>query len=215
MIAEPPSAVSHYDSAPDVFGARYSSARFEDIHHNLLRYLPGSGAAVLDVGAGIGRDAAALAARGYLVTAIEPSLPLQRWGREHYDQNGITWATDSLPRLASLDAMEGSFEFILCSAVLIHLAPGEIDECFNTLARLLSVGGRLGVSVRHAISSDLPGIFFNHEDAALIAAAKNAALMLVEHARSSDALGRAEVNWRSFVFEKSAASADARIRKGS
>jgi 2-polyprenyl-3-methyl-5-hydroxy-6-metoxy-1,4-benzoquinol methylase len=200
-------AVSHYDSAPDLFGARYSSGRFEDIHRNLLRYLPRTGAAVLDVGAGIGRDAAALARRGYAVTAIEPSLELQRWGREHYNIGGIRWFADYLPKLASLDAEVGAFEFILCSAVLIHLAPDQIDDSFRTLARLLRPGGRLGVSVRHAIASDLPGVFFDHDDEALIAAAKKAQLEIIDKAQSEDALGRSEVKWRSLVLEQPVAPA--------
>lgn len=209
MIAEATDAVSLYDSSPDLFGARYSSGRFEDIHHILLRYLPRSGGAVLDVGAGIGRDAVALAARGYLVTAVEPSLGLQRWGRNHYGHRGIEWIVDQLPSLTSLDAKAGSFDLILCSAVLIHLAPDQIEDSFRTFSQLLHVGGRLAVSVRCAISSDLPGIFFDHDDAMLIAAAHDAALILLDHSQSGDALGRLEVNWRSFVFEKSAGPSDA------
>lgn len=202
MIDEPPSAVSQYDSAPDVFGARYSSARFEDIHHNLLRYLPESGAAVLDVGAGIGRDAATLASLGYLVTAIEPSLELYRWGRDHYNLNDITWIADSLPWIASLNAINQRYEFILCSAVLIHVAPDQIDDSFNTFARLLTAGGRLGISIRNAIANDVPGVFFDHDDAVLISAAQRAKLQLVELAQSGDALARPEVYWRTFVFQK-------------
>lgn len=201
-------AVSHYDSAPDLFGARYASGRFEDIHSNLLRYLPRTGAAVLDVGAGIGRDAAALAERGYAVTAVEPSLGLQRWGREHYATGGIRWIADHLPRLVSLNAEVGTFEFILCSAVLIHLAPNQIDDSFITLARLLQSGGKLGVSVRHAIASDLPGVFFDHPEKALIAAAKKAKLEVIDREQSEDALGRPDVKWRSLVLEKPVAPAD-------
>ena len=201
-------AVSHYDSAPGLFGARYSSGQFEEIHHNLLRHLPRSGTTVLDVGAGIGRDAVALATRGYLVTAVEPSLSLQRWGREHYPQNGVVWVADQLPRLSSLDALAGSFEFILCSAVLIHLAPDQIDDSFRTFARLLTAGGRLGVSVRDAIATDLPTVFFDHDDATLIAAAKDATLIPIASAPSCDALGRPDVHWRSLVFEKAGPPAD-------
>jgi len=108
------SSVEHYDRDAPTFGARYSSARFEDVHEDLLPFLPPPGSKVLDIGAGSGRDAAALVELGYLVTAAEPSLKMQVWGRGLYGANGVEWVEDQLPALSSLRAVGQQYDFILC-----------------------------------------------------------------------------------------------------
>ena len=48
------------------------SIDFREIHECIIHLLPTPGVMVLDVGAGSGRDAAALAAMGHNVVAVEP-----------------------------------------------------------------------------------------------------------------------------------------------
>ena len=57
--------------------ARYEETAAEDIHAWLLDLPPAIPATVLDVGAGSGRAAAWLAAKGYDVTAVEPSANMR------------------------------------------------------------------------------------------------------------------------------------------
>ncbi len=95
MISPLPS-VDHYDRDAPRFGTLYSKSRFEDVHRAALPHLPPHGSTVLDVGAGSGRDAAALAKRGYVVTAVEPSSELRRWGQNHYGSTGVEWIADRL-----------------------------------------------------------------------------------------------------------------------
>jgi hypothetical protein len=64
-----------YELAPEMWD-RLASA--EQISPQLLADLPADGALVLDVGAGTGRLAAALAPRAALTVAVEPSEPLRR-----------------------------------------------------------------------------------------------------------------------------------------
>lgn len=202
QIADEGAAIAYYDRDPGLFGARYAEARFEDVHRHIIPYLPQSGATVLDVGSGSGRDAHILSALGYQVTAVEPSSAFQRWGLDHYGCGKIEWLIDRLPALDGLTKRTGSFSFILCSAVLIHLAPQQLSDCFLTFARLLTRRGKLAVSVRDAIASDRPGVFFQHSDRTLRAAANAAGFDLVEQVESRDALGRPDVTWRSFIFRK-------------
>jgi SAM-dependent methyltransferase len=68
-----------YELAPELWD-RLAAA--EPIAPELLAVLPADGARVLDVGAGTGRLAAALAPRAALLVAVEPSPPLRRMLRE-------------------------------------------------------------------------------------------------------------------------------------
>jgi len=64
--------VSGYSEVASRFRTLSESIEFREIHRCLLHLIPEAGATVLDVGAGTGRDAAALAAMGHSVVAVEP-----------------------------------------------------------------------------------------------------------------------------------------------
>ncbi|MGQ3357308.1 MAG: class I SAM-dependent methyltransferase, partial [Phreatobacter sp.] len=68
-----------YAEEAENLARQYESVTFEEVHAPLLHLLPLSGRA-LDIGAGSGRDAAALAARGFAVTAVEPTAELRAEG---------------------------------------------------------------------------------------------------------------------------------------
>lgn len=199
-MTAPSASITHYDRDAPGFGARYSQARFEDVHRELLPFLPPPGSAVLDIGAGSGRDAAALARRGYAVTAVEPSLELQAWSRDHYGPTTVEWVEDRLPSLHVLRITKRRFHFILCSAVLMHVAPIDLGEAFEALAELLEPGGKLAISVRDRQSDDPPDIFHDLTDSALVEAADEAGFSLMKAGISGDSLGRGHVQWRSFLF---------------
>lgn len=198
-MSAPLASIDHYDRDAERFGILYSQSRFEDVHAALLPHLPPAGSAVLDVGAGSGRDAAALAQNGYIVTAVEPSSELSRWGQNYYGATGVEWIADCLPHLAILRSGAQRFDFILCSAVLIHIAPEDLALSLEALADLLKPGGRLAVSVRNRQAQDRTDIFYEVPAPALIAAAKNADLELQHQSTSFDQLGRA-LRWQAFVF---------------
>lgn len=58
------------------------------------------------------------------------------------------WIDDRLPELMKLRADRFTFDFILCSAVLMSLDSSQIGPAFGGLALLLNPGGKLIVSVR-------------------------------------------------------------------
>jgi 2-polyprenyl-3-methyl-5-hydroxy-6-metoxy-1,4-benzoquinol methylase len=192
-------SVDHYNRDAAHFGTLYSQSRFEDVHRAMLPYLPPTGSAVLDIGAGSGRDAVALAQKGYVVTAVEPSSELRRWGQHHYRATGIEWIADRLPDLNILRSSDRRFDFVLCSAVLIHIAPEDLARSLASMANLLTPGGRLAVSVRNRQAQDRADIFHEVPAPALIEAATNAGLQLQHESASADQLGR-DVRWQAFVF---------------
>jgi SAM-dependent methyltransferase len=191
-------AVDYYHRSAAAFAPAYESVTFDDVHGALLRHLPAPPASILDIGAGTGRDARALGRLGHIVVAVEPAAAFRALGRGADDR--IEWLDDSLPRLQKVRARGRTFDFILCSAVLMSLAADALPEGFASMAALLAPGGKLAISVRNPTPDEAPLLLHRHSYAAIRAAAASASLSLLDARLLDDALGR-PIAWRSFVFE--------------
>jgi 2-polyprenyl-3-methyl-5-hydroxy-6-metoxy-1,4-benzoquinol methylase len=190
-------AVSFYNRRAAALVPAYGSVTFEQVHNFALPYLPALPARVLDVGAGTGRDAAALAAMGFDVTAAEPASELRKAGK--MQAPAARWVTDKLPKLALLTERKERFAFILCSAVLMSLKPRELAPSLAAMARLLLPSGALALSLRDPTTSEASSGLSAHNDERVRAAAINASLTLLAFAEVPDSLGREHV-WRSYIF---------------
>ena len=181
---------------------RYDSVPFEAVHAAIDAHLPPASAKVLDIGAGSGRDARALAALGHEVVAVEPSAAFRNLAAADSTTPGIEWIDDRLPGLKSLASRAGQFRFVLCSAVIMFLPSRDIGASFATMADLLTDDGVLAMSVRNPAPGEPNGLMHPHTDSELIAGAAKAGLRLVDQSERADALGRAANRWRSLVFAK-------------
>ena len=94
--------VAWYDANAETVSARYEETAAEDIHAWLLDLLPAIPATVLDVGAGSGRDAAWLAAKGYDVIAVEPSANMRVASARLHPTTRVHWINDTLPALGAV-----------------------------------------------------------------------------------------------------------------
>jgi len=103
------------------YSEQYDSVPFEQVHDQWLDSveLVSSGNA-LDIGSGSGRDAFALAQRGFDVVACEPAEKLLELAERNYPSPNITWLQDSLPSLNVIYNLDIKFDFILLSAVWMH-----------------------------------------------------------------------------------------------
>ena len=59
-----------YSQKAKIFYDQYQSLTFEQVHQDWLSFLCGKAGLALDVGAGSGRDASALATQGWDVVAV-------------------------------------------------------------------------------------------------------------------------------------------------
>lgn len=189
-------SVTYYDRLAADLAPRYDAVTFDVVHPNLAQHLPTDGR-VLDIGAGSGRDARGLAARGLQVTAVDPSIAFRRLGAAN-SVHGITWIDDRLPKLARLGKVP-PFDFILCSAVLMLLAAGDLRDGFRRMAHLLAEHGRLAVDIRDPMPSE-PSVVHAHSDAQILEAAAAGGLTCIDFVERNDALGRAAYLWRNYVF---------------
>lgn len=198
VLSDRADAVDYYERDAAGFAARYDSVSFAAVHPLLGRYLPARGAA-LDIGAGSGRDARALAAHGLDVTAVEPAAGFREIGAA--SDPGIRWIDDRLPDLARL-ADARRFDLILCSAVLMLVPPTDLTASLVNMAGLLAPGGRIVINIRRPMPGEPVDIFFAHSDAEILAAVAAAGLVCLDLAEARDALGRETYHWRSFIFER-------------
>ncbi len=173
---------------------RYETVDPAVLHQSLVPHLPPAPAAVLDVGAGSGRDAAWLAAQGYSVLAVEPSAAMRAEAQRRHPLPGINWMADSLPALDAVFRLGAAFDVILLSAVWMHIPPGDRARAFRKLVTLLKAGGTLAVTLRLGppdLGRDMHPVDVGEIEA--LARGHGVVVRQVEH--SPDLLGRGEVSW--------------------
>ncbi|TDV97208.1 hypothetical protein BDK62_10796 [Halomonas alkaliantarctica] len=106
-----------YDDHAQRLFEQYQSISFDLIHGEWLHHLSSQPGLALDVGAGSGRDAGALAKRGWQVIAVEPADRLRGLGQAHTVGDDISWLNDTLPSLNLVRHLSQRFQLILVSAV--------------------------------------------------------------------------------------------------
>lgn len=139
--------IDFYDKNSDKLTKQYNSLSFQDVHKNILEHLPQNGS-ILDVGCGSGRDAYGLAQMGYDVTAVDPALNMLIKAQENFKHDNITWVNDSMPALDKVKSMNKKFDFILLSAVWMHIEPEDRKEAFKSLKSLLNKDAQMVISLR-------------------------------------------------------------------
>ncbi|MBO1419134.1 bifunctional 2-polyprenyl-6-hydroxyphenol methylase/3-demethylubiquinol 3-O-methyltransferase UbiG [Streptomyces sp. FH025] len=197
-----PEGTAGYGEQAEQLAVQYESVSFAQVHRSLLRrHYPAPPAAVLDVGAGTGRDAAALAALGHRVVAVEPTPELRAVGERLHAGSGVRWVADALPELPVLSAGGERFDLILITAVWMHLAPDEGPPAMDALVRLLAPGGRLALTLRHGPVP--PGRrMFDLPPEHTIALATARGLRPIHRGERPDLHGREDVHWTELLLER-------------
>jgi len=190
---------SGYSETAQALIDQYESIHFEDVHRPVLHAFPKQPARVLDIGAGTGRDAAALARKGRAVTAVEPTPELRAWGQANHPRS-IRWIDDMLPQLPQVRAMRERFDLILLTAVWMHLDAHQQREAMETLATLLSPGGLLSMSLRHGPVPEGRRMF-DVSAGEVSALAASHGLSMLHSVGTEDMLGRAGVSWTFLVLQ--------------
>lgn len=200
----PPSvktAISTYDRDAREFARAYESVSFEHVHSGILDLIPTHRLSVLDVGAGSGRDAAALASKGHLVTAVEPSQKMRLEAARLHPNIDIEWIDDQLPELFSFEERAAEFHLVLVSAVWMHLNPNQYVMAMQRLSRLMAPSGLLIISLRHG-PADKSRKILPVSEQEVVQQALRCGLQLFRRSPATDALGRQEITWTTLVFRK-------------
>jgi len=100
-----------------------------------------SGARVLDVGCGKGRDVVALLDMGFDAFGSEPHDAMRARALARDPRLAGRVAAAALPALGQ--PFGGGFDAVVCSAVLMHLEPADLPPSLAALVALLRPRGRL------------------------------------------------------------------------
>lgn len=189
-----------YDEAAQRYFDSYECISFSAVHRAFLRFIPVKGAKCLDVGAGSGRDAVALARRGLEVTAVEPSQCLRTLAEQRYPHPHIRWIDDHLPKLPRVVALHERYSFILVSAVLMHISPCERIQALNTLAQMLEIDGCIALTVRIG-EPCVDRVMYPISVEEVLTYARHVELKPIYVGRTNrDSLRRSQVVWRRVVL---------------
>ncbi len=188
--------IDYYDARAIHFMSLYEFVTFEETHPLVLSFLLPPGDA-LDVGAGSGRDAAALASRGFRVVAVEPSRRMRELGRQRHSSDRIIWVDDQLPELRRLGARR--FDFVLVSAVWMHLPPEARTPAMGRLSQLTRQAGSLVITLRIGAADPSRGIY-TVDAKELRTLAEEAGLILKVEFAAPDIMGRTNVRWITQIF---------------
>jgi 2-polyprenyl-3-methyl-5-hydroxy-6-metoxy-1,4-benzoquinol methylase len=182
----------------------WENVSFADKHRAVLHLIPSKPSRILDIGAGAGGDAAALADMGHSLTAVEPVDELRVPAMTLRPSPRIEWVKDSLPELAVLAARGDVFDVVMLSAVWMHFDRSQRQMAMPGIAALARSGGVVLMSLRHG--SPPPGRrMFEVSAAETIALASRNGLrcLLEQQTPSVQAANRASgVTWSQLAFAK-------------
>ena len=192
-----------YSAVVQGFIAATHTVSFETLHAPYLDQIPVPPSHVLDVGAGIGRDASVLASMGHQVVAVEPTPEFLAAAKELHGSQDIQWIDGALPDLKALGVTEDRFDFILVSGVWHHLNDHERAIAMPRLAGMLRPGGVIAMSLRNGPAGAGTYVFpTDHEET--IEAANSCGLepVVVTAGLPSLMPGKPEVVWSKLAFKR-------------
>ncbi len=190
-----------YGANASALASQYESITFAEVYRDLLHLFPTQPATVVDIGAGSGRDAAALARRGHQVVAVEPTAELRHEGQRLHGALAIDWIDDHLPTLHVLRRSERRFDVVLLTAVWMHLDPQERAVAMEAVAALTADNGQVFMSLRHGPIPDGRRMFdVSAEETVRLAEAHG--LRCDHRVAREDMLGRADVGWSFLALRR-------------
>ncbi len=200
MTTQVPGAAG-YGANASALAAQYESITFAEVYRDLIHLFPAQPATVVDIGAGSGRDAAALARRGHPVVAVEPTTELRHEGQRLHGALAIEWVDDHLPHLNALRQAQRRFDVVLLTAVWMHLDLQERELAMQAIAELTAEHGQVFMSLRHGPIPEGRRMFgVSAEETIRLAAGHG--LSCSHRAEREDMLGRADVSWSFLALRR-------------
>jgi len=199
------SGTEGYAEEADDLYRRYESVSFVELHRSVLHLIPTAPCWVLDIGSGTGRDAAALAAMGHRVVALEPTDEMRMRAVALHPSRQIEWLDDSLPDLTHALGLGKQFDVVMMTAVWMHLDQPQRRRAMPSVASLVRAGGVMMMSLRHG-PVPLGRRMFPVAADETIGLAMAEGLQLLMNQSAPSALGTSGVSWTRLAFRKGDAS---------
>ena len=199
-MSDRPSTAGYAEEA-DKLAETYESLTFEKVHRRGLPFVPAAPSAVLDIGAGTGRDAAALARLGHRVTAAEPTAEMRAHGERLHADVAIEWVDDILPDLRRIFALHRRFDLVLMTAVWMHLDACERRIAMANVADVMAPNAALLMTLRHGPVPEGRRMFEVSAGETRDLGRRHC-LACVHEGTGNDALRRDGVHWTYLAFRR-------------
>jgi SAM-dependent methyltransferase len=196
------SGTEGYAAEADALARQYESITFAEAHRPYLHLIPTAPARVLDIGAGTGRDAAALAEMGHQVVAAEPTAEMRAHAMRLHPSPRIEWVDDSLPDLAVLTARGDTFDLVMMTAVWMHLDDEQRRAAMPSVAGLVRLGGVLTMTLRYGPVPPGRRMFVVTADETIALAAGAGLTLDLRVDKQPGGFGRTDVSWTKLAFAK-------------
>lgn len=190
-----------YGENAEHLAEQYESIEFEDVYRDVLHLFPTQPSEILDIGAGSGRDSAALARKGHAVTAIEPTKELREEGQLRHPMKNIQWIDDHLPTLKVAKQQARSFDVVLLTAVWMHLEKQERKIAMKAISELLRLRGKIIMTLRHGPVPDGRQMF-DVSAQETVELAGQSGLQVRHVSERQDMFSRNDISWSIVVLEK-------------
>ena len=141
--------IKGYNDSAEALISKFESIASPELYAPVAHLLDTRPSRIIDIGAGVGRDAAWFASHGHAVLAVEPVLKFREAGQRLHQSARIAWLDDTLPELARVLAREEVFDLITLSAVWQHLNNAQRKIAMPHLRSIAAPGGSLVMSLRH------------------------------------------------------------------
>jgi len=132
--------IAAYDGRAADYADRFATAEPTPDMTDFMAVLP-KGGKVLDLGCGPGHAAAAFAAAGFDVQAMDASAEMVRIARDRYGVATRRATFDDLDEIAAFDGIWASFS-------LLHAPIADFDRHLGAIAQALKPGGHLYLGMK-------------------------------------------------------------------
>jgi len=209
-LAVPVSGTEGYADEAEALAKQYESISFAEVHRQVIHLIPTAPSRLLDIGAGTGRDAAAFAAMGHSVMAVEPTAELRLRAMALHPSPQIQWLDDSLPDLVHLHEHGEIFDVAMLTAVWMHLDEQQRQRGMPWVAGLVRAGGVMILSLRHGPVPPGRRMFEVTAAETIRLAQAHDLRVILKYDHQDGLLGRPGVTWTRLAFSKSQNAAQRR-----
>jgi len=120
--------------------------------------------------------------------------------KEKSNHKNIYWIKDSLPHLLKLG--QNTYNFILISAVWMHIEPHDRKKSLRRISELMEAGGQLAITLRLGIPDPSRRMYPISAEEFLAQAADENLTPIYISKITKDSLNRRDVTWKKLVLQK-------------
>lgn len=191
--------VEFYNQNATRLSAVYMQADMSGFYNVVDDLLHGKGR-VLDVGCGEGRDACALAMRGYVVTGCDASIEMIGCARARALHANCSFQVKSFPLGLGDSILNEHFDLVFANALLMHIPKSERDVVVRQMASLVMPGKYLYFSWCNRDSAD-ERLYEKIDEDEVLRLISGAGMSIVSMYVTNDALSR-RVDWTNLISRK-------------